>query len=85
MPTISSFYRIMVRMYRSDHNPPHFHARYAGDEVEMNIRGGAWQGRLPQRALAMLQAWRKAHVEELPDNWNRAQVELPLQRIAPLE
>jgi len=30
MPTISTFYGIVIRMYYapSEHNPPHFHAYY---------------------------------------------------------
>ena len=28
MPRISEFYGIVVEMYWSDHNPPHFHAKY---------------------------------------------------------
>lgn len=30
VPTISRFYRIVIRMYLADHAPPHFHAVYAG-------------------------------------------------------
>jgi hypothetical protein len=37
MPEVSRFFGISVRMYYDDHNPPHFHAIYAGDEVEMGI------------------------------------------------
>jgi hypothetical protein len=29
VPTISRFYGIVIRMYFSDHAPPHFHAVYA--------------------------------------------------------
>jgi hypothetical protein len=31
MPTISSFFGIVVRMYFDEHPPPHFHV-YAGDQ-----------------------------------------------------
>ncbi|MBM3392831.1 MAG: DUF4160 domain-containing protein [Betaproteobacteria bacterium] len=34
MPTISSFYGILILMYWDDHAPPHFHARYGGEEAE---------------------------------------------------
>src|SRR4051794_8387082 len=33
LPRISEFYGIVVEMYFADHAPPHFHARYAGDEA----------------------------------------------------
>jgi hypothetical protein len=85
MPIISSFYGIMVVMYRSDHNPPHFHARYAEHEIEMNIRDGAWRGRMPPRAVTMLQQWRKRHIQELLEDWQRALGDSPLLRIGPLE
>lgn len=33
MPEISRFFGILIRMYFDDHNPPHFHAIYAGNEL----------------------------------------------------
>ena len=33
MPTLSTFYGIVIRMYYSDHAPPHFHALYGEHEV----------------------------------------------------
>ena len=32
MPEISSFYGIIISMFFSDHNPPHFHVKYQGYE-----------------------------------------------------
>lgn len=32
MPEISLFYGIRITMFYSDHNPPHFHAEYAGNK-----------------------------------------------------
>jgi len=29
VPTISVFYGIVIAMFFNDHDPPHFHARYA--------------------------------------------------------
>ncbi|MCH8853439.1 MAG: DUF4160 domain-containing protein [Planctomycetes bacterium] len=37
MPEVSRFFGISVRTYFDDHNPPHFHAIYAGAEVELGI------------------------------------------------
>lgn len=34
MPTISTFYGIVVRMFYRDHSPPHFHVEYAGHKAE---------------------------------------------------
>lgn len=38
MPTISMFRGIKVSMNWRDHQPPHFHATYGGDEVIVSIR-----------------------------------------------
>lgn len=53
MPELSRFYGIIIRMYYGDHAPPHFHAVYQGEEVQINIqtlavmngemRGGRWR------------------------------------------
>lgn len=40
MPEISLFYGIRVLMFYSDHNPPHFHAEYAGDNALVDILNG---------------------------------------------
>lgn len=33
MPEISLFCGIRITMFYSDHNPPHFHAEYAGRKL----------------------------------------------------
>jgi len=38
MPTISSFFGIVIQMFWREHAPPHFHAMYAEFEVEIDIR-----------------------------------------------
>ncbi|MGD1070844.1 MAG: DUF4160 domain-containing protein [Bryobacteraceae bacterium] len=37
MPTISTFYGILIRMFFNDHPPPHFHARYGEFEATIEI------------------------------------------------
>jgi phosphomannomutase len=37
MPEISRFYGIIIAMFYEDHNPPHFHAHYSGDQVVIKI------------------------------------------------
>ena len=39
MPEISRFYGIVITMYNSEHNPPHFH----------DINTGELNGNLPRR------------------------------------
>lgn len=53
MPTISSFYGILIQIFWNDHPPPHFHALYAEYEVLIDIRTFmVLEGAFPRRALA---------------------------------
>jgi hypothetical protein len=40
MPTISIFFGIIVQMHWRDHNPPHIHAWYHGQEALIAIENG---------------------------------------------
>lgn len=85
MPTISRFYGIVIRMYFSDHTPPHFHAVYSGDEAVIVIATGEiLRGALPDRALRMVRQWASIHRDELVANWERTQIPEPPTPIAPL-
>ena len=58
MPEVSRFFGISIRMYFDDHNPPHFHAIYAGDEIEIGISPlTVLHGKIPRRALGMAMEW----------------------------
>lgn len=82
MPIISSFFGIQVRMYFADHGPPHVHVEYQGHEALVAIADGLpFMGRLPGRVAAIVRAWCLDHRLELEDNWARAQVLKPLNRI----
>jgi len=85
MPEISRFLGIVIAMYYRDHAPPHFHAIYGEHEATVNIETGALNGALPARALSHVQEWRVLHRDELLLNWNLAQAQQPLPKIAPLE
>ena len=86
MPVVSRFFGIAIAFYWEDHLPPHFHAKYGGDEAMVDIRGGlVLRGFLPRRALSLVEEWRAMHVEELLDNWERASRRQPLTYIKPLE
>ena len=86
MPIVSRFFGIAIAFYWEDHAPPHFHAKYSGDEAIIDIHTGAViRGSLPRRALAMVNEWREVHTNELVENWERAGQRRPLTYIAPLE
>ncbi|NIL99281.1 MAG: DUF4160 domain-containing protein [Planctomycetales bacterium] len=85
MPEISRFFGISIRMYFDDHHPPHFHAIYAGDEVEIGIDPlTVMSGRFARRPLGMVLEWAAMHRQELLDNWHRLDRDEPPQPIAPL-
>lgn len=86
MPVVSRFFGIVIAFYWEDHLPPHFHAKYSGDEAMIDIRTGAViRGSLARRALSLVEEWRMTHLDELLDDWERARQRLPLAYIAPLE
>jgi hypothetical protein len=86
MPRISEFYGIIIEMYWNDHNPPHFHARYAGNRAEFDIRTlGILKGRLPAKAVGLVTEWCSLHQDELLAQWERARNHQPLEKIEPLE
>jgi len=37
MPTISSFYGILIQMFFKDHAPPHFHVKYGEFKAMIDI------------------------------------------------
>ncbi len=85
MPEICLFGGIRITMYYDDHNPPHFHAEYAGYKSLVDIqRGCVIRGALPDRQLKFVLAWCEMHRDELMQNWELAKAAQPLQRIAPL-
>jgi hypothetical protein len=70
----------------NDHNPPHFHAEYAGGEVLINIQMlRENSGSIPRRAHAMVIEWADQHRTELMVNRERARSAKPPAQLEPLE
>jgi hypothetical protein len=85
VPRISEFYGIVIEMYFRDHPPPHFHARYGGEEAVIAIATGeVVAGSLPGRALRLVREWTQMHRDELHANWDLARARQALIPIAPL-
>ena len=72
-------------MYWKDHAPPHFHAKYADQDITVNIHTGEIEGRMSKRGLNLILEWREQHIDELLDDWIRAENKKELNRIEPLE
>ena len=71
MPEITRFYGIVIKMFFTEHPPPHFHAVYGEymgmfriDTLEMT------EGDLPQKAVSLVSEWAKMHQDELQTIWN---------------
>ncbi len=85
MPEISRFFGIVIKMFFDDHNPPHFHAEYSGDIALIDIRNlSVFSGHLPPRVRGFVIEWATIHHQELFDDWDRAQTQQDLLKIAPL-
>ncbi len=83
MPTIAWFYGIAIQMFYDDHNPPHLHARYGRARALVRLSDGEIiAGELPPTATRLVREWTLARRVELEENWRRARVREPLERIA---
>lgn len=72
-------------MYFRDHPPPHFHARYAGDEAVVAIETGEIiAGSIPGRAERLVREWARLNRDELRENWARARARKATEPIRPL-
>ena len=72
MPVLSTFYGIIVRMYRENggrHNLPHIHAEFSGQEVVVGLDGSVIEGSIPANKMKLLVAWIEIHHEDLEANW----------------
>ena len=86
MPTISLFYGIIISMRYREHNPPHFHAYYQGQEGLVDIqRCEMTEGNLAIRQKKMVEAWCVIHQDDLIADWTLARDGSALFQIEPLK
>jgi len=70
MPEICRFLGIVISMYFSEHNPPHFHVRYNEYRAVMGIGNlNLLAGYLPARVRGLVEEWAELHREELLSMW----------------
>lgn len=85
MPELCRFAGIVIRMYIGDHAPPHFHAEYAGREIQVSItERHVMNGRLPPRQTRLVIEWAVMREAELLDAWERASNDEAPAAIEPL-
>lgn len=85
MPTLSAFFGVLIRMYKSEHNPPHFHAEYGEYKASFDFDGNVIEGSLPPKQTKVVAAWALLHEDELITNWNLLQAGEEIIKIAPLK
>jgi hypothetical protein len=86
MPEICRFFGIVIAIYYNDHAPPHFHAKYGEHKAKIDIATGmVLDGRLPRRALALVEEWRTLRRVELEAVWQQIMDRQPHAKIEPLE
>ena len=76
MPTISSFYGIIIVMYlrNKEHNPPHVHAITQDFDAPFLIADGEiMEGEFPAKAKAMVKEFILKNQKELEDMWEKEQ------------
>jgi hypothetical protein len=82
MPTISIFFGIVIQMYWRDHNPPHLHAFYQGNEALFSIESGeVLAGSLPATARRIVGDWIMRERDRLMMNWERGRLNEPFERV----
>ncbi len=58
MPTLSTLYGIIIKMYWDEHPPTHFHAKYGEFEAQVSIETlEIINGRLPRGATVLVREW----------------------------
>lgn len=86
MPTICRFRGIKITINYREHQPPHFHATYGGEEVIVSIKEiEVMEGSIPSKQLKMLLGWAAFHQDELMENWMLAEKKQELFEIEPLK
>ena len=72
-------------MNYNDHQPPHFHAKYAGQRASFTISDlRLLEGQLPKRVISLVLEWAFEHRDELEANWQHARRHEDLEKIDPL-
>ncbi len=70
MPVVCRFHGITIYIYFDDHNPPHFHAVYAGKKAVFRIDTlERIEGSVPKAQEGLIVKWAYFRRKELYDAW----------------
>lgn len=82
MPTIAIFFGIIVQMYWRDHNLPHIHAWYQGQEALVAIETGeVIAGSLPKPVARLMRERVLLRQSELMENWEHGRQQEPFEQV----
>lgn len=73
-------------MFYREHEPPHFHAEYQGQQGKFSFEGKMTAGNIHSRtARRLIRQWASLHRRELETNWENMTLGRSIERIAPPE
>ena len=82
MPEIARFYGIIIKLFFSDHPPPHFHVVYGEYNALFDIETLEMiEGDIPNRAKKLVSEWAARYQAELLEMWTTQQ----FHKLPPLE
>ena len=86
MPIISVFFGMIIRIFHSDHNPPHIHVQYGEFEATVDIKtGDILHGKIPPRLYKILREWLRLRRSDVLSAWQEARQHKMPRRIKPME
>lgn len=68
MSTLAIFDGIVIIIHPRDHVPPHFHAKYSGQEASFNFEGEIIAGLFPRKQAKKVAKWALSHYDLLNEN-----------------
>lgn len=71
MPVVALVAGVKIYMYRQDHNPPYFHAKYSGKEEVFNLEGETMKGSIGEKKRKKIRKWAKENKDLLQDKWDQ--------------
>jgi hypothetical protein len=74
MPTLAIIDGISILMFPNDHNPPHFHVRFAGRTGKFDIATGRMiKGTINRQTARKVELWIPANRTMLSQAWTDCQ------------
>lgn len=82
MPIVAIINGIAIAFYYDEHPPPHFHARFAEFQAQIDIDTlNVIKGMLPNPQLQIVKKWAATRKEQLRSAWTKCQSDHPPGKI----